>query len=153
MGLKTTMVAVTRSVTVKSTVYVEVVANNKADAIARARETEISNADFIREAITELKSGDDLKLGSVTTSVVGDGADFHSPSECKLCAALCEDEPSKATLRTLLDNKVESGQLKSGTDLYFAMVAWESYGAAIRDNNFSELVALGRAYEAGDDGE
>lgn len=41
----------------------------------------------------------------------------------------------------------ETSEDQQDTEMYFAMLAYEEYGCATRDNTFEELVAIGKELE------
>lgn len=53
----------------------------------------------------------------------------------------------------VMDNRhSETIDVSKSPDLYFAKLAWESYGNSIRDNTLREWIVMGQAIERGQDG-
>jgi len=55
------------------------------------------------------------------------------------------------TKKKIYDNR-DSEDVNSDleSDLYFAKIAVEYYGSAVRDNSITELISLGQAIESGE---
>ncbi len=51
------------------------------------------------------------------------------------------------TKREIMAFKGTADDLEYGSDDYFAMLAYDNHGSAVRDNSKAELVAIGRSIE------
>lgn len=56
---------------------------------------------------------------------------------------------SKSKMFQLFKEGETSDDYKIGSDMYFAMLAYETHGDATRDNSFEDLVKLGKEIEEG----
>jgi hypothetical protein len=92
------MIAITRQIVIKPTVYAEVVAESADDALAQVKSdpgaffknTDIKKS-FLDEAAADLKN-QDCEISELKFTSVGRANQYHSSSECEICKSLEDEE-------------------------------------------------------------